>query len=172
MEYNEQIAAHAAEVWKVPASTIKTWKARNSIPEKYAGTPIPESENDSYIRMLLTLKDARLDIKEIERKTEVPIISLLRGDVKEINYEQFKELRNYINTLVVTLKRARTLESIADVLKIPSIKPLLILRPLGNTQKTYFSHLKTTPFRSIRDFSYDTKGAIKLFYEFAEQIKI
>lgn len=172
MEYSDDLVELILKKWNLPPSTIKSWKTRGTIPDKYAQTPLPQHERASYVRLLLTLKDGRLDLNEIKKSTGVPVDMLKAGDIKELTHEQFVKVRKYLNNLVVTLKKARTLETLADTLKHPGYKPLLTLKPLGETQEKYMSHLKNTSIRSIRGYSYDIKGACKLLYEFAEQIKV
>lgn len=109
MEFNEQKAIEIIEKYGLSETTLRIWKLRNSIPDKYTKDDYKPREivdNDyltNYKRLLETLKNEAVNTNTIARAADVStnkINDALRNKVKLSNAD-FIKMKSEINALKI-----------------------------------------------------------------------
>lgn len=113
MQFTEKKAAEVAEAHGLPDGTIRTWRRRGAIPDKYAGEiPHKISDNEAQQQqaknVVAALKTEKINVASLSRLAEVPqsrVSDVLRGKNTFLEAD-FLTLKKALNTLRNEAKKA------------------------------------------------------------------
>jgi hypothetical protein len=170
MEYNEQTAKEIVEKYSLDEKTIKVWKTRNAIPDKYFKSDFVKKEKKVIVilengkahsviseRISEIFKNEDLKTITFSQLTGVDLLSVVKGN-RRISEDEIIPIKKEINRLksdILNLFSIRNTAKTIRFLNDERIKPYSVLKNLlqkGEVSKIlYNKDLTNSEYEKVKD---------------------
>lgn len=101
MDYNEEIAKKIIADFGLSANTLKVWKSRNSIPDKYAtAEPSAQVEDERLIRQLrLVITSAKINLSALSKSSGVALNDFAHAKSNRMTEADYVKVKKTLNKI-------------------------------------------------------------------------
>ena len=185
MQYTEKLAISVAKIHPIDEKTLRVWKTRNAIPNKYfdldgsiaqSVDKTPISDSDKY-RLLAVFDSRNINFSEIKAipATKLSDFSRGKGRITQVEYISFKkeivDLKNKAQPVFKAKSYDAKIRALKEFFKDPRVRPFTFTSTNKRTQEeSYALKLLTTETKYQPDLAITEQIIINILLFFQSLI--